>query len=436
MKSRKKLIIIAAIVLVVVIIAAVRIITSTQGKLKEVDISKAETKSLSQMISVTGNIEAADKEDISLSTQQKVIEVYVQEGQEVNAGTDLLKMDSAEYEYQLRKYELALELANMNLQRLLNINSANDKKALENAVRTAEIKLHNSETNYNETKRKYDQTNVLYESGAVSKEEYETTAKSMNDAKNAMELATMELDDAKDSLNDFGVNNSDQIKEKRNQVESAKADIANMKDNIGKSIVKSSISGRIVQFDVKANQYPTLENSTIAIYDLSKYKVKVLVSQYDAVSISKGQKSSVKVKGIDTEYNGTVTAISDAAVITQEGTNKEPKVEIEITLDNPDDKIKAGYEADIDITLQEVKDTVAVSFESVLEDEEGNKYVFLVDKDKAVKRIVQTGLETDFEIQVLDGLKAGDSYIKSPPATLKDGDPVKQSGGKNSDNKS
>lgn len=436
MKSRKKLIIITAIVLVVIIIAAVRIITSTQGKLKEVDISKAETKSLSQMISVTGNIEAADKEEISLSTQQKAIEVYVKEGQEVRAGTDLLKMDSAEYEYQLRKYELALELANMNLQRLLSTNSANDKKALENAVRAAEIKLHDSETSYNEAKRKYDQNNVLYESGAVSKEEYEAALKYMNDSKNAMELATMELDDARDSLNDFGVNNSDQIKEKRNQVESSKADIANMKDNIGKSIIKSSISGKIVQFDVKPNQYPTMENSTIAIYDLSKYKVKVPVSQYDAVSISKGQRSNVKVKGIDTEYKGTVTAISDAAVISQEGTDKEPKVEIEVTLDNPDDRIKAGYEADIDITLQEVKDTVAVSFESVLEDEEGNKYVFIVEKDKAVKRIVQTGLETDFEIQLLDGLKAGDSYIKSPPATLKDGDPVKQSGGKNSDNKS
>ncbi|HWR62559.1 MAG TPA: efflux RND transporter periplasmic adaptor subunit [Clostridia bacterium] len=436
MKNRKKLIIIAAIVLVVIIIAAVRIITSTQGKVKEVDISTAETKNLSQKISVTGNIEAAGKEEISLSTQQKVLEVYVQEGQEVKAGTSLLKTDSSDYEYQLRKYELALELANMNLQRLLDTNSANDKKSLENAVRTAEISLHNTETAYNEAKRRYDQNSVLYESGAVSREEYETALKSMTDAKNAMELATMELDNAKDSLEDFGVNNSDQIKEKRNQVESAKADIANIKENIGKSIVKSSISGKLVRFDAKPNQYPTVENSTITIYDLSEYKVKIPVSQYDAVSISKGQEAAVKVKGIDTEYSGTVTAISDAAVISQDGTDKEPKVEIEVTLDNPDDKIKAGYEADIDITLHEIQDAVAVGFEAVQEDEDGNKYVFAVENDKAVKRIVRTGLETDFEIQLLDGLKAGDSYIKSPPATLKDGDPVKQSGGNNSDNKS
>ena len=87
MKNRKKLIIIAAIVSVVIIIAAVRIITSTQGKVKEVDISTAEAMKLSQTISVTGNIEAANKEELSLSTQQKVLEVYVQEGQDITAGT-------------------------------------------------------------------------------------------------------------------------------------------------------------------------------------------------------------------------------------------------------------------------------------------------------------------------------------------------------------
>lgn len=436
MRSRKKLIVIAAIVIIAVITGAVRIITSNRSNVKELDIEKAESKNLSQVISVTGNIEAAGKEEIELPTQQKVLEIYVQEGQEVKEGTALLKIDSTDYEYQLKKHQLALELAEMDLQRLLSTGSENDKKALENAVRTAGINLQSATADYNEAKRKYDQNNVLYQSGAVSKEEYETSLKAMNDAKNKMELSLMELENAEDSLRDFGVNNSDQIKTKRNQVESAKADIASVKDKIEKSTIKSSINGRIVQLDVKANQYPTIENNIVAIYDLSQYKVKVLVSQYDAVSISKGQKASVKVKGIEDRYKGTVTAVGDAAVITVEGTSKEPKVEVEVTLDNPDDRIKAGYEADIDITLQESSDSLAVGFESVLEDEEGKKYVFAVEQGKAVKKYVRTGMETDFEVQILEGLKAGDSYVKNPPATLKDGDPVKQSGGKASDNKS
>ncbi|MHB1394734.1 MAG: efflux RND transporter periplasmic adaptor subunit [Clostridia bacterium] len=436
MKDRKKLIIIASIVLIVIVLGSVRIITSGKDKVKEVDIGKVEAKNLSQTISVTGNIEAAGKEEISLPTQQKVLEIFVQEGQQVKSGDAILRVDSTDNEYQLEKYELALELANLDLQRLLTSGSKNNKKSLEDAVRTAEIQLFSTETSYSEAKRKYDQSKVLYESGAVSKEDYETALKTMNEFKNKMELDTIALNNAKNSLKDFGVNNSDQIKEKRSQVEGSKADIANIKNQIEKSTIKSSINGKVVQLDVQNNQYPTMGNSTVIIYDLSQYKVKIQVSQYDAVNISEGQKCAIKVKGLDKEYKGTVTDIGDAAVITLEGTNKEPKVELEVTIDNPDDNVKVGYEADIDITLKESSDAAAVSFESVLEDKDGKKYIFIVEKNKAVQRFVKTGLETDFDIQILEGIKVDEQYIKNPPSTLKDGDPVKQSGGKNSDNKS
>ncbi|HOS69541.1 MAG TPA: HlyD family efflux transporter periplasmic adaptor subunit [Bacillota bacterium] len=436
MRDRKKLIIIGSVLLIAIIIAVIRIITSGQDRVKEVDIGKAEIKNLTQVIPVTGNIEAGNKEEIMLPTQQKVIEIYAKKGQKVNSGDPILKIDTTDYEYQLKKYELALSLAASNLNRLQDGSRNSDKKVLENAVKQAELSVKSSEANYNEAKRKYEQIKVLYENGAASGNEYEIALKAMNDAKNQHELSVIQLSDALNSLNDFDINRNDQITDQRNQVESSKADIENIKDKIEKSTIKSSINGTIVQLDAKPDQYPTAENNTIVIYDLSKYKVTIPVSQYDAVSISLGQKSTIRVKGIDTEYKGTVSAVGDAAVITMDGANKEPKVEIEVTLDNPDDRIKVGYEADIDITLKESNDSMAVNFEAVREDEDGKKYVFTVNGNKAVKTFVETGIETDFEIEILKGLKAGDSYVKNPPATLKDGDPVKQSGGKNSDNKS
>jgi len=436
MKDRKRLIVIGSVILIAVIIAVVRIITSGQDRVKEVDIGKAEIKNLSQVITVTGNIEAGNKEEITLPMQQKVIEIFAGEGQKVNSGDPILKIDTTDYEYQLKKYELGLSLALSNLERLQDSGRNSDKKVLENAVKQAELNVKSAEANCNEAKTRYERIKALYENGAVSKYEYETALKAMNDLNNQHELSVIQLSNALNSLNDFDINRNDQIKDQKNQVESSKADIENIKDKIEKSTIKSSINGTIVQLDAKPNQYPTAENSTIVIYDLSQYKVTVLISQYDAVSISPGQKAAIRVKGIDTEYKGTVSAVGDAAVITQEGTEKEPKVEIEVTLDNPDDRIKAGYEADIDITLKEGKDSTAVGFEAVLEDKDGKKYVFAVIDNKAVKTFVETGMETDFEIEILEGLKAGDPYVKNPPATLKDGDPVKQSGGNSSDNKS
>lgn len=436
MKNRKKLFIAVAIIIVLIIISAIIIFSSNSNEPQETDIVKATALDLSQTISVTGNIEANAREEITLPTQQKVIEIYVEEGRQVKAGDPILKIDAAEYEYQLKKYELTLELANTNLQRLMNTTSLSDKRVLENAVKQAQINLANAEANYNEAKRKLDQNQALYEIGAVSKEEYQAIEKSAKDYKNNMELMQIQLDNAGNTLKDFDQNNNDQIKEQKNQVESVKADIANIKKKIKDSTITSSINGTVVRLDVSENQYPTVENNIIKIYDLSSYKVKVNISQYDAASVETGQKATIKLKGIEKEYTGTVTATGKAAVINVEGTSKEPRLEIEITIDNPDDRIKVGFEADADITLKESPQSVAVSYEAVLEDDDGKKYIYVVEEDKAVKRYVTTGLETDFDIQITEGLKEGEQYVKNPPSSLKDGDPVRQSGGKSSADKS
>ncbi len=433
MRSKKKWIIIATVVLIAVVIGVMQFMAAAKNKVKEVDVETLQAKNLAQTISVTGNVDARDKEDIILSTQQKVKKLFVTEGQEVKANDILLTVDTTDLEYQLRKYRLNLELSNMNLNRLMKKDVKSDKKSLENAVKQAEINLNSAANDFADANRKFQQNKTLFETGAISKEEYDASEKRMKELKNQMELSEIQLSNAENTLADFDTSREDQIADQRNQIESAKADISNAQSKIAQSSIKATINGKIVNLDIKENQYPTPENSIISIYDLSLYKVAVEVSQYDAVSIIPGQKASIKVKGLDKEYTGTIVKIDEAATIRIEGANKEAKVGIEITVDNPDDRIKAGYEADIDITLKESPNTLAVNFEA-LKDDNGKKYVFVIENGKAVKKYVKTGIETDFDVQIIEGLKAGDQYIKTPPEGLTDGAPVKAKEVKN-DNK-
>ena len=100
-----------------------------------------------------------------------------------------------------------------------------------------------------------------------------------------------------------------------------------------------------------------------------------------------------------------------------------------ITINNVDEQIKVGYEADVEIALEEKENSVAVNFEVIQTDEEGKKYLFILENDIAKKRIVETGLETDFEIEITSGLKEGEKYITNPPEGLQDGETVKIFGG-------
>ncbi|MHB1391659.1 MAG: efflux RND transporter periplasmic adaptor subunit [Clostridia bacterium] len=429
MRKKRKFMIIIFIILTILVISVVRVVTASQDKYTEVDIGTVESKIILQTILVAGNIEANNKEEIALPTEQKILEIYSEEGQEVKEGDAILKIDTTDFEHQLKKLVLDLKLAEVNLESLINSKSKLDKKTLESSVKTAEINLYISQEEYDDANRKYNQQKVLYEIGAVSKEEYEAARKMLNDSDNQLELSIIKLENAKDSLSNFSINNGEQIISQQNQVERLEVDISSTKDKLDKSVVKSSITGRVVQLDVKKNQYPTMENNIVKIYDLSQYKVKLEVSQYDSVNISNGQNAVIRVKGIDSEYKGTVTSIGEAAIRSNEGLNKEAKVEVEVTLDNPDNRIKVGFEADIEITLKESPKSLAVSFESILDEKDGRKYLYVVEENKAVKRFIKAGIETDFEIQILEGLKAGEQYIKNPTAALKDGHSVRQSGG-------
>ena len=79
--------------------------------------------------------------------------------------------------------------------------------------------------------------------------------------------------------------------------------------------------------------------------------------------------------------------------------------------------------------MSEKSGSIAVNYEAIQTDEQGNKYIFVVEDNIAKKRTVETGLETDFEIEILSGLKEGEIYITNPPAGLMDGETVVATGG-------
>jgi RND family efflux transporter MFP subunit len=299
---------------------------------------------------------------------------------------------------------------------------------VENAVQQAQINLDSTKANLVDAQTKQSQNQELFKSGAISSQEYDASVKAVSDLENQVKLAEIQLENAKRNLSDYFADNKSQVEQLARQLESAKADIDNMADKVNTGEIKANINGKIVKLDIKPNQYPTQENNTISIYDLSQHKVTVSVSQYDAVQLSNGQRTVIKVKGLDNGYEGTVTNIGEAAEISITGTNKEAKVDVEVVISNPDDKIKVGYEADVEIILLETKQAIAVNFEALQKDKEGKSFIYAVENNKAVKRLVKTGTETEFDIQILEGLKENESYIKNPPASLKEGDRVKAAG--------
>jgi RND family efflux transporter MFP subunit len=101
---------------------------------------------------------------------------------------------------------------------------------------------------------------------------------------------------------------------------------------------------------------------------------------------------------------------------------------VKIYLENPDGKIKPGMFANVEMALDVRKDVLAVASEAVLL-KDGKNVVYIVQDGKAVEREVKVGLDTGSEVEILEGLKEGDTIIINGQHYVEDGGTVKVVGG-------
>jgi len=126
---------------------------------------------------------------------------------------------------------------------------------------------------------------------------------------------------------------------------------------------------------------------------------------------------AVTITGVafpDTTYTGRVVSIAPVARKTISGTSIETVIDVTVRLDEQDVQLKTGYTANGRIAVTDTKKVMTVPYEYVLQDVQGNEYVFVYENGRAVKRIIKTGLELSSGVECLEGLLEDDLIITSP----------------------
>ena len=399
-KSKKSKIITSVVVIAVVLIGVSSFVNAQNAKIKSITSTTVTKGLLTQSVTISGAIEANNRNEIALSPASKVVQVLAKEGQSVNKGDVLVKLDDSEYRSQLEKQQI--NLANANSQSSLS---------------QAEITLKNAKANYEDLSKKYEQSKVMYDHGYISQNEVDAARKLAEDSSNAVASAELAISNAGSSQN--------------GQIALINADIKYLNKKIQDCSLIANVSGVVTKNDAVEGQFPSTGDMVI-VDETATYAVGLKVSQYDSVKLKLGQKAKIRVKGVTKEYDGTLTKISSLAEKSLVATDQDTKVNVKVALSNPDDNIKVGYEADVDIILEEKQDALQVSFEAVQDESStGKKYVFVIgSNNKLEKRYVETGLDTDYNIEIKSGLKEGEKCVSNPDKALVAGDTVKETGGK------
>ena len=439
MKKRKNLIRIgiAAIILVIIALAIAR----KQGVIGKEDVTKvtaekAELRSIIETVSANGKIQPEAEVKISPDVSGEVIEVFVREGDEVQAGTLLARIDPKIYASNFDRIQASLNTQKANL--------AN-----------ARARLAQTQAQFINAKASFERNQKLSEQKAISPSEFDA-------AKSAYEVAKAEVTAAEENVKaaDFSV-------------KSAEASVKEAAENLYKTTIYAPVSGTISKLNVEkgervagASQF-SAGTEILRIANLTIMEVIVSVNENDIVRVALNDTALVEVDSyLNRKFKGIVTEIATSANVSGLSADQVTNFDVKIRMlptsygdlipaDKPNaSPFRPGMSATVDIQTETALNVLTVPIQAVTTREDSTKiekkekpmagneekettkrneplqeYVFLVNNGTAKLQKVKTGIQNNTHIQITEGLKAGDEVISGPyravSKSLKEGEKVK-----------
>ncbi|MGZ3460570.1 MAG: efflux RND transporter periplasmic adaptor subunit, partial [Archangium sp.] len=230
--------------------------------------------------------------------------------------------------------------------------------------------------------------------------------------------------------------------------------------NLSKTTLLAPIDGNVIELSrevgerVRGSDFS--EDVVMTIAALNIMEVKFEVGEHEVVHLKPGQPAEISVDALEGEsYQGHVVEIAQKALIKNPGTEAEVTTfPVTVALDSRPPRVLPGMSAEVRISAETHDDTVLVPIQSVtvrpeksLPDykppvegtgltaahraETLSKVVFVVDADnKAQVRRVRTGIASDTDLEILEGLGEGDRVVEGPYRTLskelKHGDTIRE----------
>lgn len=183
-------------------------------------------------------------------------------------------------------------------------------------------------------------------------------------------------------------------------VENAEEDIVKAKTG-----VSAEYNGIVTNSYVSKGSVVSKGTPLFTIESSDDLKVSVGISKYDIGKIELGQRANVSIGGHN--YSARVSEINRLAKATD---SSKAKVLVSVHIDDPDEYVYLGIEADVTIYAQEKENALMIPQEGYYADDSGD-YCYIIKDGVIDKRYITTGVSSDDYVEVIDGLNAGDVVI-------------------------
>ena len=418
MKKKTLIIIISVVVVLILVLIGGKKAGwfGNSGEFKQVEVQQVKKMAIEETVAATGKVQPETEVKISSEVSGEIIELPVVEGQQVQKGDLLVRINPDLIQSTLTQTQASLQ----NIQANLAQAKASEKKA----------------------KLDYDRSQPLFEKGVISKSDWDQ------------------------SVSEYEIAQAN-VKSSYYNVQSAMANVKQAKDNLERTTIYAPITGTISSLDVELGERVVgtaqmAGTEIMRVADLGNMEVEVDVNENDIVKININDSTRVEVDAyLKKEFKGIVTEIANSAeedLTADQVTNFKVKVRIleQSYADLTEGKnesyspFRPGMTATVDVITASKANVLAVPISAIVIKNDttttktkggppngavagGDRQfecVFVKQGQEAKLRVIKTGIQNNTFIEITEGLQPDEMVITGPytmvTKNLKAGDKVEE----------
>ena len=413
----------------------------TQRGVVSVQTGQVEIQNLVQVVTASGEIAPRNYINIGANNAGRITDLYVSEGDQVQAGQKLAKLETVQPAAEVAAQEASLQLFRAELVARETAITANTAKQL-----AQEASLRRIKAELQRVRSDHERIGELLEEKLISRQDYDRSRAEFDSAVASVEESRARRDELHAQRNQLIA----QEQAAARRVDQADAQLRRSRDVLAKHYSVAPLAGIVTNLPVRVGEtvVPGIQNSAasliMTIADMSIITAEIKVDETDIVNVELNQVAEVQIDAFsDARFIGRVIEIGNTALLRSTGlttsqtvnTSQEAKdFKVVVALDHPSVEIRPGMSCTARITtatrqgvltlpiqaltvrpanvLSETKSFDDVKRGGVLQNSEpAVEGVFVVQDNRVVFEAISTGITGATHIEVTHGLDVNQEIV-------------------------
>ena len=255
----------------------------------------------------------------------------------------------------------------------------------------------------------YNSRQELFQQGAIPRKELDQAGVDLTQARNQYQIAQKHLDAL------MATGKQQALKSAAGQLESAKGKFLGAAAQMSYSQIRSPIDGVVTDRPLYPGEMAAAGTPIVTVMDISQVIAKAHIPQPEAALLKVGDKATITVPGESEPVDAKVTVVSPAL------DPNSTTVEVWVQAKNPKQRLKPGTSVQLSMVAQTIPDALVIPAAALLTGQDGTTTVMVVGTDnRAHQKPVSVGIRQGDQVQITEGLQAGDHVVASGAYGLPD----------------